>query len=365
MKLYNCRLDELQNHIEGQRVVLFGIGEYFELYMKEKMPIEVLQSVNYAVDNSRYDSVLHISDNKDVPVYSPSKLLGEDKCVILIGSSNYMSEMYEQLKGMNLCDDICCYIFPLIMVNSAGRQNIQIKKQIEVTKSAPQIPKVLHSFWFSGEKKPEAYQKCMDSWKKVCPEYEIYEWNTDNYDYTKHPFMQKAIAEKKWAFASDYARLDVIYHQGGIYLDMDVELLHSLDSLLGCEAFFTFDTQNDIDLGTFAAKKENCLVKRLMGLYDDVVFSGDMKKMNQLCQPRYIRPVLKEIGLELNGNMQLIDGMVFLPRNYLVPQDSIVYEMSAMTEDTMAIHRYNAGWKNDDYREKRIANNRRIWDLIK
>lgn len=365
MKLYNCRLDELHNRIEGQRVVLFGVGEYFELYMKEKLPIEVLRSVNYAVDNSRYDSVLQIMDHKDISVYAPSKLLEEDKCIILIGSSNYMSEMYEQLNSMNLSDDISCYIFPLIMVNSAGKQDVQIKKQIEMTKTSPQIPRILHSFWFSGDKKPETYQKCIDSWKKVCPDYEIYEWTMDNYDYTKHPFMQKAIAEKKWAFASDYARLDVVYHQGGIYLDMDVELLRPLDSLLGCEAFFTFDTQNDIDLGTFAAKKENLLVKKLMGLYDGIAFSGDMKRMNQLCQPRYIRSVLTEAGLELNGDMQLIDGMVFLPRNYLVPQDSIVYEFSAMSEDTIAIHRYNAGWKNGDYREKRIANNRRIWNLIK
>ena len=233
MKLYNCRLDELHNRIEGQRVVLFGVGEYFELYMKEKLPIEVLRSVNYAVDNSRYDSVLQIMDHKDISVYAPSKLLGEDKCIILIGSSNYMSEMYEQLNSMNLSDDISCYIFPLIMVNSAGKQDVQIKKQIEMTKTSPQIPRILHSFWFSGDKKPETYQKCIDSWKKVCPDYEIYEWTMDNYDYTKHPFMQKAIAEKKWAFASDYARLDVVYHQGGIYLDMDVELLRPLDSLLG------------------------------------------------------------------------------------------------------------------------------------
>lgn len=363
MKLCNCRLDELQNRIEGQKVVLFGVGEYFELYMKEILPEDVLCAVSYAIDNGRYGFDITILDNI-VPVYSPDKLLEEDKCIVLLGSSNYMSEMYEQLENMNLCDDISCYIFPFIMVNSAGRQNTQIKMQLELTKTRPQIPKVLHSFWFSGDKKPEAYQKCIDSWSRVCPDYKIYEWNMDNYDYGKHPFMKKAIEERKWAFASDYARLDVIYHQGGIYLDMDVELLHPLDNLLGCEAFFTFDTQNDIDLGTFGAKADNLLIKELMELYDDAVFSGEMKKMNVLCQPRYIRPVLRKAGLKLNGNMQLINGMVFLPRNYLVPQDSIIYELSAMSKETLAIHRYNAGWKNGDYRVRRIANNKRIWDLM-
>lgn len=362
MKLCNCSLDELQNRIKGQRVVLFGTGEYLKLYMNDIFSKNVLQSIIYAVDNRQDGSMLQLMDS-DIPVYPPSKLLEEDRCIVLISSSNYMYEMYEQLNSMKLNDDIICYAFPLVMVKSCGKQDDEIKKQMEMSKEYPQIPKVLHSFWFSGDEKPEAYQKCMDSWRKICPDYEIHEWNMENYDYAKHPFMKKAIEEGKWAFASDYARLDVVSRFGGIYLDMDVELLHPLDSLLGCEAFFTFDTQNDIDLGTFAAKEGNPLVKKLMNLYDSVTFSGDMKRMNQLCQPRYIRHALRETGLVLNGDMQIIDGMVFLPRNYLAPQDSIIYELCAMSEETLAVHRYNAGWKNADYRTKRIENNRRLWNL--
>lgn len=364
MKLCNCRLEELQDIIKGQKLVLFGAGEYFELYMKEILPMHILESVSYVIDNGQIGSTIQIGGD-NVPVYAPSKLLKEDKCIILICSSNYMYEMYEQLQDMKLTDDISCYIFPLIMVNSTGKQDVQIKKQIEQMSEIPKIQKVIHSFWFSGDKKPDIYQKCINSWHRACPGYEIREWNMHNYDYTKNKFMKQAIKAKKWAFASDYARLDVIYHQGGIYLDMDVELLHSMDSLLGNEAFFTFDTQNDIDLGTFAAKAGNLLVKKMMELYDDIEFSPDMRSMNMLCQPRYIRTALKQYGLKLDGNMQLIDGIVFLPRTYLVPQDSVVYELSAMSEETLAIHRYNAGWKNDDYRTKRIMNNRKLWNLMK
>ena len=364
MKLCNCHLDELQDKIKEQKLVLFGIGEYFELYMKEILPTEILKSVAYVIDNGQKESILRIGEN-NVQVYAPSKLICEDRCIVLICSSNYMYEMYEQLQSMNLDDDISCYIFPLIMVNSAGKQDTQIKKYIQETESFPKIQKVIHSFWFSGDEKPEIYQKCIDSWRKICPDYDIKEWNMQNYDYTKNRFMKQAIETNKWAFASDYARLDVIYRQGGIYLDMDVELLRPMDSLLGGEAFFTFDTQNDIDLGTFAARAGNPLVKKMMELYDNIDFLPDMKSMNQLCQPRYIRATLKECGLTLNGNMQLIDGMVFLPRTYFVPQDSVVYELSAMSEETLAIHRYNAGWKNNDYRAKRIMNNRKLWKFIK
>lgn len=364
MKLCNCHLEELPNKIRNQKLVLFGVGEYFELYMKEIMPTGVLESVAYAIDNGRCDYMLQIQENR-VPVYAPSKLVEENECLILICSSNYMYEMYEQLQAMNLTDDISCYMFPLIMVNSVGRQDEQIKKHITKTRNIPKIQKVIHSFWFSGDPKPEMYQKCIDSWHRICPDYEIREWNMHNYDYTKNKFMKQAIEAEKWAFASDFARLDVVYHQGGIYLDMDVELLHPMDSLLGSEAFFTFDTQNDIDLGTFAARAGNPLVKKMMELYDDIDFAPDMKTMNKLCQPRYIRTVLRKYGLTLDGNMQLIDNMVFLPRTYFVPQDSVVYELSAMSGETLAIHRYNAGWKNNDYRMRRIMNNRRLWELMK
>ena len=361
MRLCNCCLDELKNQIKGQRVVLFGIGQYFELDMKEIISEEILKAVVYAVDNSRCNSKLQILDN-EIPIYHPQKLQEEKNCIILLSSSNHMYEMYQQLQSMNLCDGIRCYAFPLVMANNVGKSDIQVKEYIEKSENNPQIEKVIHCFWFSGEKKPETYQKCIDSWKRFCPDYKILEWNMDNYDYAKHPFMKKAIKEKKWAFASDYARLDVIYHQGGIYLDMDMELLHSLNSLLGCEAFFTFDTQNDIDLAAFAAKPKNLLIMKLMEFYDNVEFSVDM--MSQFCQPRYIRPVLKKAGLVLNGNMQRIDNMVFLPKHYFMPQNSIMYQCSELSDETIAIHRHNGGWLDQDYRMQKNIDNKRFWDLV-
>ena len=363
MKACNSTLKELHQKIKGKRIIIFGVGEYFQYYLKEKFPVELMNDVAYVVDNGSNEEKIEFG-GKTVPVYPPTKLQEEKECVVILGSSNFMYEMYQQLESMGLGDGIECYAFPLIMVNSVGKENAESKNSIFLSNKEQKIEKVIHSFWFSGDKKPEAYQRCVDSWKEVCPNYEIIEWNMDNYDYKKNPFMKQAIEQRKWAFASDFARLDVVYNQGGIYLDMDVELIKPLDSLLGNEAFFTFDTQNDIDLGTFAARKGNPLVECLMTLYDNVEFSGDMRTMNWFCQPRYIRTVLQEYGLRLNGDMQVIDGMAFLSRNYLVPKDSVIYELSAMCEETIAIHQYNAGWKNDDYRAKRIENNRNLWKLM-
>ena len=94
------------------------------------------------------------------------------------------------------------------------------------------IPKKIHYCWFGRNEIPEKTLRCIESWKKYCPDYEIIQWNEDNYDINKIPYMKDAYKEKKWAFVSDYARLDVIYQYGGIYLDTDVELVNSLDDLL-------------------------------------------------------------------------------------------------------------------------------------
>ena len=94
------------------------------------------------------------------------------------------------------------------------------------------IPKKIHYCWFGKNPLPADVKKCIESWKKYCPDYEIIEWNESNFDITQNPFMKAAYENKAWAFVSDYARLKVVYDNGGIYLDTDVELLKSLDSLL-------------------------------------------------------------------------------------------------------------------------------------
>ena len=92
------------------------------------------------------------------------------------------------------------------------------------------IPKVIHYCWFGKGEMPKIAQKCIKSWKKYCPDYEIVCWNETNYSLDKKcAYVQEAFEEKKWAFVSDYARLDIVYSYGGIYLDTDVELISSLE----------------------------------------------------------------------------------------------------------------------------------------
>lgn len=363
MRLFNCKLCELSEVLKNEKIILFGIGEYFNLYVKEILTDEILKKVKYLVDNNAISKEIVVGERK-IPVFLPTKLEKEENCTVLITSSTHMYEMYQQLNSMHLCDGIKLGSFPLIMANSGGNIDKNLEHIIFSNEKKNIIKKTIHSFWFSGEPKPESYKKCIESWKIHCYDYEIIEWNMENYDYTKNDFMRQAIEKKKWAFASDYARLDVIYQMGGIYLDMDVELLRPLDCLLGNKAFFTFDTHNDIDLGTFGAEVKNNLIGSLIKIYENIEFKEDTKTMNYYCQPRFIRSVLKEKGLVLNGEMQLIDNMAFLSRKYLNPMDSIVYEEKELCQDTIAIHYFNAGWRSNDHRDLKIKNNRKLMKYI-
>src|SRR5699024_3155952 len=124
------------------------------------------------------------------------------------------------------------------------------------------IPKIIHYCWFGGNPLPEKEQKCIASWRKYCPDYEIIEWNENNFDINQNMYIKQAADEKRWAFVSDFARLDVIYRFGGIYLDTDVEIIRNLDPLLRNKAFVGIDnvTGEEYSINTglgFGAEKKN------------------------------------------------------------------------------------------------------------
>ncbi len=138
------------------------------------------------------------------------------------------------------------------------------------------IPKVIHYCWFGGGEKSRLMKKCIKSWKKYCPDYEIIEWNEDNFDVNGIEFTKGAYNAKKWAFVTDYARLDIIYKHGGIYLDTDVELLKPLDELLKYKGFFGFEEMGMVNTGVgFGAEKGNLLVKQMRDDYNNDVYSKD------------------------------------------------------------------------------------------
>ena len=147
------------------------------------------------------------------------------------------------------------------------------------------IPKVIHYCWFGGAPLPDLALKCIDSWKKFCPDYKIVEWNENNFNLECCDFTRESYNAKKWAFLSDCARLYIVYHEGGIYLDTDVELVKSLDEVLNNDCFFGEETSGYINTGLgFGAEKGSKIVYELLKKYTESRFllldykTGVMKK---------------------------------------------------------------------------------------
>ena len=117
------------------------------------------------------------------------------------------------------------------------------------------IPKIIHYCWFGRNPIPKEAEECINSWKKLMPDYEIVQWNEENYDVNKNKFIKEAYSAGKWAFVSDYARLDIIYNNGGIYFDTDVTVFKKFDDLLENDSFWGFEEKNYIATSTIGAKK--------------------------------------------------------------------------------------------------------------
>lgn len=136
------------------------------------------------------------------------------------------------------------------------------------------IRKKIHYCWFGKNPLPENLKKYMESWKKYCPDYEIKEWNEDNFDVNSHPFTKSAYEEKKWAFVSDYVRAYALFTEGGIYLDTDVEIKANLDSFLEHEAFTCFETQGyPVTTAFWGSEKNHSLAKKVLAFYENKIYT--------------------------------------------------------------------------------------------
>ena len=206
------------------------------------------------------------------------------------------------------------------------------------------IPKKIHYCWLGGNPLPESAKRCIQSWKKYCPDYEIIEWNESNYDFSKNLYMKEALEAKKWGFVPDYARLDIIYEHGGIYLDVDVEIVKSYDDLLKYSGFAGFETFEFINLGQgFGAEKGNSLIGKLLDSYKQLRFVKENGELNLIASPELNTDTLEQLGIVRNGEFQKIDNFAFLPSDYLCPKsfnDGVI----RMTENTYSIHHFDASW---------------------
>ena len=209
------------------------------------------------------------------------------------------------------------------------------------------IPKVIHYFWFGNNKMPSITEKCIKSWKKYCPDYEIICWNEETFDITQNRYVREAYEAGKWAFVSDFARLKILYEHGGIYLDTDVELIRSLDPLLEYSGFMGFDEKGIVATGLgFGAEAQNKIVGELLSDYDDLAFLLPDGSFDLTPCPDRNTVALKRLGMDTDNTDQTFMGTRFLPSEYLCPMDYYTGQKT-ITRNTYSIHHYCASWTSE------------------
>lgn len=199
---------------------------------------------------------------------------------------------------------------------------------------------------------PDKNKVCIESWKKFCPDYDIVEWNESNYDFSKCIYMKQAYDAKMWGFVPDYARLDIIYREGGIYLDTDVEVIRNLDELLLCRAFMGFENKASVAPGLgFGAESGNEIIKRMRDMYEGCSFYQSDHTFNLIASPVYATEVLKSYGLKTNGKRQCIQDIDIFSAEYFAP---LCYTDNRLkiTPNTYSIHWYHASWYTPEQREQ-------------
>lgn len=202
------------------------------------------------------------------------------------------------------------------------------------------IPKKIHYCWFGQGKLSSKARKCIQSWKKYCPDYEIIEWNENNFNVNQNEYTKNVYREKKYAFLSDYARLKIIYEHGGIYLDVDVEVVKSFDDLLSNKAYFGFESNEYANTGAgFGAEKGNRAVKILLEQYDQLL---DGTKDVIGC-PILNTQGLVQLGLKLNGELQELEDCIVYSSDYFNPYDDPTGRLNK-TKNTYSIHWYAKSW---------------------
>ncbi len=206
------------------------------------------------------------------------------------------------------------------------------------------IPKIIHYCWFGRGPKSKLIEMCIESWRKYLPDYEIIEWNEDNFDIDSSVWTRQAYDCKKYAFVADYVRFVALLEYGGLYLDTDSEVIRSMDDLLDAPAFSGFEAGVMIQAGVMGSEKGGVWVQMIYDYYKDRPYIREDGTPEPITVVSVITNMLKEYGFEPNDKYQFLNNMVKLyPTDYLCPKSMLTMKVN-LTRNTYTIHHYDGSW---------------------
>lgn len=209
------------------------------------------------------------------------------------------------------------------------------------------IPKKIHYCWFGGNPIDKLGKRCIDSWKKYFPDYEIIEWNESNFDINCCQYVREAYDAKKWAFVSDYARFKILYGQGGVYFDTDVEVIKSFDDIIekgnfmGCE-----NTISSVNPGLGLAVAPGLgLINDLLDDYERSSFLKEDGSYDLTTIVERTTKFLRKYGLKEINEIQTVADINIYPADYFCPIDMTTGKL-VITSNTRSIHRFAGSWES-------------------
>lgn len=335
--LIDCGVREFSRSAAEKKVYCFGAGKQLRAFMNYYQDIPVAG----VIDNYRWMDIEYMTvGNKEIKVMSIEQFAQEydQHCTVVITCPVY-DEIIDQLDQIALLDGMDCYLDLFLQQYTEHFMEYPVSDRKEDT-----IPKRIHYCWFGGGELPENYRNYIESWKKYCPDYEIIRWDESNYDVSKNRYMKQAYDHRKWAFVSDYARVDVIWQYGGIYLDTDVELISSFDEFLKWDMFCGFEDTRVVNWGLgFGAVKGHEMLKALLDVYETREFIREDGTMDLTACPVLQTSVMERCGFKMNGQPQQLGNIAVYPKEFFAPFNHIA-GFGRVTENTHSIHHYEGSW---------------------
>ncbi len=327
---------------DDRKIVLYGygvIGKVSAPYFIEHTGLSEKVLFYVDADTEKQGTIIRIGE-RDIEVRSPELLSTlEEKIAILVTGSRF-SGILDYLSGMKTKQDIPVFILPKMLADECFENDIYgIKKEKEQL-----IPKIIHYCWFGDKPIPEKLKKLMDSWKEYCPDYQIIRWSEKNYDLKKHAYTKEAYEHGKWAFIPDVARLEILYENGGIYLDTDVEIVKPLDDLLYCKGYVGVEKWGVINVGGGCGViPHHPMIGHLLEERFKIPFVRPNGKLNLESSGAYETLPFIEKGYRPDNTVQNIEDMTIYSWDFFHPYDYLTKE-THLTGNTYSVHRYSESW---------------------
>lgn len=354
-------VNEFKEVVYDKSIYCFGSGVLAQSAINVLLDVGINESIKGFVDNnsSKWGSQFRCGSFV-APIISIEEMFQSPYDKVILITCGDIAGIIEQLNECEELKDVEIYSWPHVLSKDYSGKSV-VGKRVKTEKQM--IPKKIHYCWFGGKPIPDEFHYFIDGWRKKCPDYEIIRWDETNYDVTKNIYMKQAYDCGKWGFVPDYARLDIIYQEGGIYLDTDVELKKNLDELLYQEAYAGLCMRKYVNLGLgFGAMKRHPFIKELRDYYDDKMFVDQNGNIDLTTCDLHQYNVFKKYGFRLDGSFQKIQGMSLYPvvffeaRNYYTQKESV-------TEETFSVHHSAGTWFTDTIR-KAVEKRSKIFEQL-